>query len=203
MRVKKWRMAKWRVANGEPFAILIAVALSGAVVAGCATSSDCTGDPRTDNVWCADKGLTSGDYERDAKAMASTLADEKKKARSERATGQQLRAKLAALRTRRQRIERELTTLLTRLRRLRQQRPGQRARLASLEAEITKALEEQRVARTKLDEQVRRIESVKAVATGKAVAEEEKLLLQEEAAVLSDEQGMRLFARQVDEVTRT
>jgi chromosome segregation ATPase len=181
---------------------LVAVALCG-VVAGCATSTNCTGDPRTDNVWCADKGLTSGDYERDTKEMASDLADEKRKAKRERLTSQQLRAKLADLRTRRQRIERELTTLLTRLRRLRQQRPGQQARIASLEAEIAKALEEQRVARTRLDQQVRRIEGAKGAQATKTAAEEERTFLREEAAVLSDEQGMRLFAQQVDEVTRT
>jgi chromosome segregation ATPase len=185
---------------------LVAVALCGAAVAGCATSTDCTGDPRTDNLWCADKGLTSGDYERDTKEMASDLADEKRKAKRERLTSQQLRAKLADLRTRRQRIERELTTLLTRLRRLRQQRPGQQARIASLEAEIAKALQEQRAARTRLDEQVRRIEGAKGAQATKATktaAEEERIFLREEAAVLSDEQGMRLFAQQVDEVTRT
>jgi chromosome segregation ATPase len=179
---------------------LAVVVVAGAALFGCA-SSNCTGDPRTDNVWCADKGLTSGAYEQDLKAKESMLADQRKKAASERLTGQQLRARLAELRTRRQRIERELTALLARLNRLRQQRPGQAARIASLQAEIAKALEEQRAARVRLDEAVRRVESGKAAA--KAAAEEEKLLLQEEAAVLSDEQGIRIFAQQVDEVSRT
>jgi predicted lipoprotein with Yx(FWY)xxD motif len=181
---------------------LFGVALVAATVAGCATST-CTGDPRTDNVWCADKGLTSGDYERDTEAMASTLADQEKKAKSERAKGQQLRARLAALRTRRQRIERELTAMLARLNRRAQQRPGQEARIASLRAEIAKALEGQRAARARLDEQIRRIEGGKAAESVKAAAAEEKVVITEEAAVLSDERGMRLFAQQVDEVTRT
>ena len=181
---------------------LLGVALIGATLAGCASSS-CTGDPRTDNVWCADKALNSGDYERDTKAMESALVDQKKKVAAEREKGQQLRARLAALRARRQRIERELTAMLARLNRAGQPRPGQEARIASLRAEIAKALEDQRAARVRLDAQLRRIESGKAVESAKTAAVEERALIEEAAAVLSDERGMRLFSQQVDEVTRT
>jgi chromosome segregation ATPase len=181
---------------------LAVVVLAGAVLAGCA-SGNCTGDPRTDNVWCADKALTSGAYAQDLKAKESTLAAIQKKAAAERLTGQQLRARLADLRARRQRMERELTALLARVTRLRQQGRSQNARFTGLQADIAKALEEQRAARTRLEEAVRRVASGKAATGARAGAEETTLLLEEEAAALSDEQGIRLFAQQVDEVTRT
>jgi chromosome segregation ATPase len=181
---------------------LAAVALVAASVAGCA-SANCAGDPKTDNVWCAEKGITSGLYEDTLKAKEKTLADEQRKAASERAKGQQLRTRLAALRARRQRIERELATLLSRLNRLSREKGAQEARIAGLRTEIAKALEEQRDARIRLDEQLRRLESGKTDAATKAAIGVEKVVLDEEASVLSDEQGMRLFAQQVDEVSRT
>jgi chromosome segregation ATPase len=181
---------------------LAAVVLLGGMMAGCASGS-CTGDPKTDNVWCADKGLRSGQYEADLKAKERTLADAQRKVASERATTQQLRARLAALRTRRQRIERELAAMLSRLRQAERQKGAQQARIAALRTEIAKALEEQRTARARLDEAVRRLESGKSGNATEAAITTEKVVVDEEEAVLSDERGMRLFAEQVDEVTRT
>jgi len=181
---------------------LAAVALLGGVVAGCASGS-CTGDPKTDNVWCADKGLSSGKYEADLKAKERSLAEAQRKVGSERATTQQLRARLAALRTRRQRIEGDLAAMLSRLRQAERQKGAQQARIAALRTEIAKALEEQRTARVRLDEAVRRLESGKSGDATKAAVVTGKVVLDEEEAVLSDERGMRLFAEQVDEVSRT
>jgi chromosome segregation ATPase len=180
---------------------LIAASL-GSSLAGCASGS-CTGDPKTDNVWCADKGINSGLYEADLKAKEKTLADVQGKAASERAKGRQLRERLAALRTRRQRIERELAALLSRLTQATRQKGSQQARIAALRTEIARALEEQRTARIRLDEAVRRLESGKAGDTTKAAIVTEKVVLDEEEEVLNDERGMRMFAQQVDEVTRT
>jgi chromosome segregation ATPase len=181
---------------------LAVVVVLGGVVAGCASGS-CTGDPKTDNVWCADKALSSGQYQADLKAKERTLADTERKLASERATSQQLRARLSALRTRRQRIERELTAMLARLRQAERQKGAQQARIAALRTEIAKALEAQRTARVRLDEAVRRLESGKSGDATKAAIVTEKVVVDEEEAVLSDERGMRLFAEQVDEVTRT
>jgi chromosome segregation ATPase len=182
---------------------LLGVALLvGAAVSGCASSS-CTGDPRTDSVACAASKIDTGAYERDTNAMASALADQKQQVASEREKGRQLRARLSALRARRQRVERELTALQTRLNRFAQQRPGQEARIAGLRAEIAKALAEQRAARVRLDELVSRAESGKAAATAKAAAQEEKVIIEEEAALLEEERGARLYAQQVEELTRT
>ena len=193
-----------RVQRQRPMSLmhlLGAALLIGATVAGCASSS-CTGDPRTDSVACAASNIDSGAYERDTKAMASALADQKRQVASEREKGQQLRTRLAALRTRRQRVERELAALQARLNRFAQQRPGQEARIAGLQAEIAKALAEQRAARVRLEELVR-VESGKAAASAKAAAATEKVIIEEEAALIEEERGARLYAQQVEELTRT
>jgi chromosome segregation ATPase len=195
MRVQPRRHARFIHLLGVVLAI-------GTTVSGCASSS-CTGDPRTDSVACAASKIDSGAYERDTKAMASALADQKQQVASEREKGRQLRARLSALRARRQRVERELTALQARLNRFAQQRPGQEARIAGLQAAIAKAVAEQRAARVRLDELASRVESGKAAASAKATAQEERVILEEEAALIEEERGARLYAQQVEELTRT
>lgn len=99
------------------------LAVTGLVAAGC--QSTCTGDPRTDNLYCAHSGLSSGAYYHRTQSLR--IAADQRLLASERAASGVANAQQAAAANR------------SHVRSLETQAGEQRAELAHLQGELARA----------------------------------------------------------------
>lgn len=80
----------------HPFTAILLVAISGFLTTGC--QSGCTGDPRSDNYWCARQNLHGGTYARQTNELRSIASSRQSEEAGMRQRLSALQAKLAAAR---------------------------------------------------------------------------------------------------------
>lgn len=106
--------------TAHPFVGVLLVALSGLFTTGC--QSGCTGDPRSDNYWCARQNLNSGTYARQTNELRSIASTRQSEEAGMRNRLNALQSQLSAARAANasgpdvQRLEAEISSLKSQIR---------------------------------------------------------------------------------------
>ena len=153
-------------------------------LAGC-TARQCTGDPRTDSLSCASRGISSGRYERNTSAIARDVAETERELARKQQTYDRLQTRLDILKSKR----RELLETADRL----------DQRLNALQ-------ETGRVSRAMITELRRRLDDINARSQAVLEAEPPRLLnepalTQAENQLEEDQSAIAMLSQQVAELT--